>query len=76
MIFIKDKGNRTQIFIPRNGEINVNYATQSDIEQLNDRINFIMGNYATKEYVNDALDGIADQLIEINTRLQNILYNE
>lgn len=62
MIYIKDKSNRTQIFIPRNGELAVDYATEADIAEINDKLK----NYATKEYV-DSLVG------NINNRLQEIL---
>lgn len=62
MIYIKDKSNRTQIFIPRNGEVPVDYATEADIAELNEKLK----NYATKEYV-DSLVG------NINNRLQEIL---
>lgn len=65
MIYIKDKGNRTQIFIPRNGEVTVDYATEADILEINERLNAIVENYATKEYVDDVVGYINNELEEI-----------
>lgn len=62
MIYIKDKGNRTQIFIPRTADVTVEYATQADINEINRKLEA----YATKEYV-DALVGV------INNELEEIL---
>lgn len=38
MIVIKYKGKRTPIYIPRNGEGTVEYATDLDIQELDDKI--------------------------------------
>lgn len=38
MIIIKYKGKRTPIYIPRNGEGAVEYATDLDIQELDDKI--------------------------------------
>ena len=38
MILIKYKGKRTPIYIPRNGEGTVEYATDLDIQELDDKI--------------------------------------
>lgn len=65
MIYIKDKGNRTQIFIPRNGKVAVDYATEVDILEINERLNAIVENYATKEYVDDVVGYINNELEEI-----------
>lgn len=70
MIYIKDKGNRTQIYIPRNGEIVAGYATQGELNELSKKVDRlydkVVGEYATKSYV----DGLVGN---INNRLEEIL---
>lgn len=70
MIYIKDKGNRTQIYIPRNGEVVAGYATQGELNELSKKVDRIydkvVGEYATKSYV----DGLVGN---INNRLEEIL---
>lgn len=70
MIYIKDKGNRTQIYIPRNGEVVVDYATQDDLNELSQKVDTlydkVVGEYATISYV----DGLVGN---INNRLEEIL---
>jgi hypothetical protein len=70
MIYIKDKGNRTQIYIPRNGEVGAGYATQGELNELSKKVDRlydkVVGEYATKSYV----DGLVGN---INNRLEEIL---
>jgi hypothetical protein len=70
MIYIKDKGNRTQIYIPRNGEVVAGYATQGELNELSKKVDRlydkVVGEYATKSYV----DGLVGN---INNRLEEIL---
>lgn len=63
MIYIKDKSNRTQIFVPRQGDVVTEYVTTG---VFNDTIEEIAEDYATKDYVNDAIGAI-------NNELENIL---
>lgn len=69
MIYIKDKGNRTQIYIPRNGEVVAGYATQSELNELSKKVDRlydkVVGEYATKSYVDGLIGNINNRLEEI-----------
>lgn len=71
MIYIKDKGNRTQIFIPRNGNVDAGYATEGELTELANKVdrlyNKVTTEYATKVYVDEVVG-------TINNRLEEILY--
>lgn len=57
MIYIKDKGNRTQIYIPRNGNVVADYATQVELDEV-------------KKELNTRIDNLLE---EINNQLNDIL---
>lgn len=69
MIYIKDKGNRTQIFIPRNGEVVAGYATQGELNALANKVDRlydkVVNDYATKSYVDNIVGDINNRLEEI-----------
>lgn len=67
MINIKDKGNRSQIFIPRQGEVIAEYVTTADLENFGAKLKLeLTYNYATKDYVNELLG-------TVNNALSNLL---
>lgn len=53
MIYIKDKGNRTHIYIPRQGDVVVDYANK---EYIDDKI------AEMTEEITDILEGINNKL--------------
>lgn len=65
MIYIKDKGKRTQIFIPRYDGVNVDYATQSDIEELNNKFKLYYTKIEVDNIINNTLGTINNELEEI-----------
>lgn len=65
MIYIKDKGNRTQVFIPRGGNLQIDYVTNADLELINIRLSAIEKEYATKVYVDDIVGEVNNELEEI-----------
>lgn len=67
MINIKDKGNRSQIFIPRQGEVIAEYVTTADLEKFEAQLKLDLAlNYATKDYVNEIIG-------TVNNALSNLL---
>ena len=64
MIIIKDKINKSQIFIPRNDkDLNVDYVTNGELKLFEKRLE---NKFATIDYVNEIL-------LSINKQLENIL---
>ena len=61
MITIKDKGNRSQIYIPRDG-VSQNYITYTDLEELKNKIS---NEYTTKEHIDEKIGLIDNKLEEI-----------
>lgn len=65
MIYIKDKGNKTVINIPRRGDFAPDFATKLDVEEINLRIDAVEEEYATKVYVDTIVGNINNVLEEI-----------
>jgi hypothetical protein len=57
MIYIKQKSDRTTIFIPRVGE-NIEYATIGDIKEINAKFD----DYYTKDDINDEIEQLENQI--------------
>lgn len=70
MIHIKDKQNRTQIYIPRNGNVVTDYATQVELDEvkkeLNDKINY------NNNLINDNIEDINNTLSDVDSEILNI----
>lgn len=66
MIYIKDKGNNSQIYISRLGVPDYDGKEYATVKYVDDRINELSNEYATIEYVNNIL-------LAINKQLENIL---
>lgn len=78
MIYIKDKGNKTVINIPRRGDFAPDFATKLDVENLDKRIIKIEENYATKldvEEIDLRIDAVEEEYatkVYVDTIVGNI----